>query len=104
MSVFIPATCVTKTVFDATPFAETVTVAVRVVVLGLAIAVNKSVAVSWVAVLGLIVNHDSFEIAFQVVFDKTVIVVVLLESLSKLAVFVETNKLVSPAACIIFIV
>ena len=83
------------------PFAKTIMVAVLAVVFGLSeFAFIVNVALPVVTVDGFIVNQLAVVCANQVVFEVTEIVTGIVLFFVKLAVFADTDKMVSPAACV----
>ena len=98
-----PAFCVIVICCDISPVADIITVAVRVEIVGFAVAVNVTVALPVVAELGFTVNHDWSDTAVHVVFDNTSTVVWLPASLAIATDVADTNKLACPADCVIVI-
>jgi len=90
---------VTVTVCDVTPLPETVTVAERVDVVGLASAVTVTVP-SPVPLAGLAESQVWLETTAQLIFEVTLKVAVLPFAEATFKVFVETERVAAPANCV----
>ena len=98
-----PAACVTVIVLLVAPVAEIVTVAIRVVMNGLADEV-VTVSVPFPEDPVLTVSQPWSELVAHVALEVTVIFAVLLVAFATFTVVAETDKVASPTACVTVIV
>ena len=95
------AAWVTVIVCEVTPVVDNVTVTIRLAGVGLAAAIKTSVALPVFATLGLIVSQLWSDVGVHDVLEVTEIESLLFIAAATLAIVADTDKVATPAACVI---